>query len=147
MPSQWTIKVGQDSMPMVGLTFTLWDVCLTHVSWLWPLWFLKKWPKLQNSTKNFQSQRILNSRSRLSIDGSFELHSSSRCMHDPSFLALALTVSENMTYRQKNSTKCYWSVKSRSRLSSNGSFELHSSRCMKDPRFLALALIVSEKMT
>ena len=35
-------------------------------------------------------------RSRHSIDGSFELHSS-RCMHGPSFMALALILSEKPT--------------------------------------------------
>ena len=39
-------------------------------------------------------------RPRLNIDGSFELHSS-RCLHDPSFVALALIVSEKMTKTQK----------------------------------------------
>ena len=45
-----------------------------------------------------------------------------------------------------NNLRSQWKVKSRSRLSIDGSFELHSSRCMQDQSFMALALIVSEKI-
>ena len=34
LPSLCTVKIGQDSMLMVGLTLTLQDVCRTQVSWL-----------------------------------------------------------------------------------------------------------------
>ena len=64
-------------------------------------------------------------------------------------MALALIASEKMTKVQKLDKNLYgqWTVKSNSRLSIDGSFDLHSSRCMHDPSFMALALIVSEKMT
>ena len=42
------------------------------------------------------SQSTVNSRSSLKIERRVDLNSS-RCMHDPSFMALALTVSEKMT--------------------------------------------------
>ena len=38
-------------------------------------------------------------------------------------------------------------TKSRSRVSIDGSFELHSSKYMHAPSFMALAIIVPEKMT
>ena len=84
----------------------------------------------------------------LSIDGSFQLHSSG-CKHDRSFMALALIVSEKMTLTQKLDTNLpsQQTVKTRSRLRIDGSVELHSSRCMHDQSFMALALSVSEKMT
>ena len=44
------------------------------------------------------------SRSRYIIDGSFELQSS-RCMHESSFMALALIVLEKMTKMQKTRQK------------------------------------------
>ena len=106
------------------------------------------WENDQNakSWQNLESQWTVKSRSRLSIDGSFGLHSS-RCMHEPSCMALALIVSEEMTYTQKldKNLESQWTVKSSLRLSIDGSFELHSSRCMHDPSFMALALKVSEK--
>ena len=43
-------------------------------------------------------------RSRLNIYGGFHLHLSS-CMHDPSFMTLALIVSEKNDIKTKNSTK------------------------------------------
>ena len=87
-------------------------------------------------------------RSRLSIDCSFELHSS-RNVHDPSFMALALIVSEKMTLMQKldENLQSQRTEKSWPRLNTDGSFELYSSRCMHDHSFMAPALIVSEKMT
>ena len=80
----------------------------------------------------------------------FTLHSS-RCMSDPNFMALVLTVPKkqlNMlntkTYQRLQSQL---TVKSRSRPNADGGVNLYSSRCMHDPSFMALALIVSEKMT
>ena len=67
-------------------------------------------------------------------------------MHDPSFMALALIVSEKMTLTQKLDIS-QWTVKSRSNLKIERRVDLYSSRCMHDPSFMALALIVSEKMT
>ena len=67
-------------------------------------------------------------------------------MHDPSFMALALIVSEKMTLTQKLDI-CQGSVKSRTSLKIEHRVDLNSSRCMHDPSFMALALIVSEKMT
>ena len=67
-------------------------------------------------------------------------------MHDPSFMALALIVSEKMTLTQKTRQKSV-NRKSRSRLKIEHRVDLYSSRCMHDPSFMALALIVSEKMT
>ena len=52
--------------------------------------------KTQKLDKNLQSQLTVKKRSRLSIDVSVELHST-RCMLDPSFMALALIVSEKIT--------------------------------------------------
>ena len=67
-------------------------------------------------------------------------------MHDSSFMALALIVSEKMTLTQKLDI-CQCTVKSRSSLKIELKVDLISSRCMHDPSFMALALIVSEKMT
>ena len=108
----------------------------------------EKMTYMQKLDKNLHSQWTIKRRSRISSDGSFELHSF-WCMHDLSFMALALIVSEKMTYTQKlnKNLQSQWTAKRRSRISSDGSFELHSSRCMHDPSFMALALIVSEKMT
>ena len=52
---------------------------------------------------NAKTRQIIKIRSRLSIDGEFQLYFS-RCIHDLSFMALALTVFEKMTQTQ-NSTK------------------------------------------
>ena len=66
-------------------------------------------------------------------------------MHDPSFMALALIISEKMTFTQKlDISQC--TVKSRSSLKIEHRVDLNSSRCKHDPSFMALALIVSEKM-
>ena len=67
-------------------------------------------------------------------------------MHDLSFMALALIVSEKMTLTQKLN-KSQRTVKGRSRPKTEHRVDLISSRCMPDPSFMALALIVSEKMT
>ena len=67
-------------------------------------------------------------------------------MQDPSFMALALKVSEKMTYTQKLDIS-QWTIKSRSRLKIEHRVDLYSSRCMHDQSFMALALIISEKMT
>ena len=67
-------------------------------------------------------------------------------MHDPSFMALALIVSEKMTKMEKLDI-CQRTVKSRSSLKPECKVDLNSSRCMHDPSFMALALIVSEKTT
>ena len=91
----------------------------------------------------------IKSNSKFSFDGSFELQPC-RCTHDPSFMALAPTVSEKMAYKQKKKKKNWQSqltIKYRSRLSTEGSFELHSSRCLNNPSVMALAPIVSKKMT
>ena len=84
-------------------------------------------------------------RSSLKIEYRVDLHFS-RCMHDPSFMALALIVSEKMTETQKLDI-CQWTVKSRPSLKIEHKIEFNSSRCMHDPSFMALALIVSEEMT
>ena len=67
-------------------------------------------------------------------------------MHDQSFMALALIVSEKMTYTQKLD-KSQRTVKSRSGLKIEGTVDVSSSRCMHSPSFMALVIIVSEKMT
>ena len=67
-------------------------------------------------------------------------------MHDPSFMALALIVSEKMTYMQKLD-KSQRTVKSRSGLKIERRVDLNSSRCMHNTSFMALALIVSEEKT
>ena len=67
-------------------------------------------------------------------------------MYDPSFIALALIISEKMTLTQKLDIS-QWTIKSRSRLKIEHTVDHYSSRCMHDPSFMALALIVSEKMT
>ena len=67
-------------------------------------------------------------------------------MHDPSFMALALIVSEKMTLMQKLEIS-QLTIKSRSRLKIEHRVDHYSSRCMHDPSFMALALIVSEKVT
>ena len=90
------------------------------------------------------SQCSIKSSSSLKIEHRVDL-SSSRCMHDPSFMALALIVSEKMTYMQKHDiSQC--TVKSRSSLKIEHRVDLNSSRCMHDPSSMALALIGSEKM-
>ena len=50
----------------------------------------------QKLDKKLQSQWTVKSRSRLTIDGRIELHLS-RCLRDPSFMALADIVSKKMT--------------------------------------------------
>ena len=65
-------------------------------------------------------------------------------MHDPSFITLALIVSEKMTLTQKLD-ESQRTVKSRSSLKIERWVDLNSSRCMHDPSFMALALIVFEK--
>ena len=67
-------------------------------------------------------------------------------MHDPSFMALSVIVSEKMTLTQKVDIR-QLTVKSRSSLKIEHWVDLNSSRCMHDQSFMALALIVSEKMT
>ena len=67
-------------------------------------------------------------------------------MHDPSFMALALIVSENNDLNAKSRQKSV-NRKSRSRLKIRCRADLYSSRCMHDPSFMPLALIGSEKMT
>ena len=67
-------------------------------------------------------------------------------MHGPSFMALALIVSEKMTLTQKLDIS-QSTVNSRSSLKIERRVDLNSSRCMHDPSFMALALTVSEKMT
>ena len=67
-------------------------------------------------------------------------------MHDPSFMAQALIVSEKMTLTQKLDI-FKGSVKRRSILKIEHRVDLISSRCMHDPSFMALAVTVSEKMT
>ena len=69
-------------------------------------------------------------------------------MHDPSFVALALIVSEKMTYRQKlDISQCTVKKRSSLKMEHTGRVYLNSSGCMHDPSFMALAHIVSEKMT
>ena len=91
------------------------------------------------------NQWTVKRRLRLKIERKVDFNSSS-CMHDPSFMALALIVSEKMTITQKLDIS-QWTVKSRSRLKIEHKVDLNSSRCMHDPSFMALALLVSEKMT
>ena len=67
-------------------------------------------------------------------------------MHDPSFMALALIVSEKNDLNAKT-RHLLVNRKSRSSLKIERRVDLSSSRCMHDPSFMALALIVSEKMT
>ena len=67
-------------------------------------------------------------------------------MHDPSFMALALIVSEERTLTQNHHERKR-TVKSGSRLKIEQRINLYSSRCMHDPSFMALALIVSEERT
>ena len=67
-------------------------------------------------------------------------------MHDPSFMALALIVSEKNDLNAKLDIS-QRTVKSRSSLKIEHRFDLDSSRCIHDPSFMALTLIVSEKMT
>ena len=71
---------------------------------------------------------------------------SSRCMHDPSFMALALIVSEENDLNAKTRHLSV-AVKSRSSLKIEHGIDLNSSRYMHDPSFMALALIVTDKMT
>ena len=59
-----------------------------------------KYDKYQNLTKSCKVSELIKSRSRLNADGGVNLYSS-RCMHDPCFMALALIVSEKMTKTQK----------------------------------------------
>ena len=65
-------------------------------------------------------------------------------MHDPSFMALALIVSEKNDLNAKTRHKSV-RRKSTSRLKIERKVDLNSSRCLHDPSFMALALIVSEK--
>ena len=67
-------------------------------------------------------------------------------MHDPSFMALALIVSEKYDLNEKTRQKSV-NHKNRSRLKIERKVDLYSSRCMHDPSYFALALIISEKMT
>ena len=55
-----------------------------------------KYVNYQNVTKSCKSQRTVKSRSRLNADGEVNLYSS-RCMHNPSGMALYLIVSEKLT--------------------------------------------------
>ena len=54
-----------------------------------------KYVKHKSLTKKLQSQQTVKSRSRLNADGGSYLYSS-RCMHDPNFMALAHIASEKM---------------------------------------------------
>ena len=63
-----------------------------------------KYVKHQNLTKRLQSQWIVKSMSRLNAGGGVN-HYSSRCVHDPSFMAAALIVSEKMTLTWKTQQK------------------------------------------
>ena len=67
-------------------------------------------------------------------------------MHVPSFMALALIVSEKNDLNAKTRHKSV-RQKSRSRLKIEHKVDLISSRCLHDPSFMALALTVAEKMT
>ena len=51
---------------------------------------------MQKSDKNLQSKFTVKSRSRLDVEGRVDL-TSERCTYDPSFMALAQTVSEIKT--------------------------------------------------
>ena len=84
-------------------------------------------------------------RSSLTIGHKVDL-TFSRCMHDPSFMALALIVSEKMTYTQ-NLDILSVNRKSRSSLKIEHRVDLNSSRCMHHPSFMALALMIFEEMT
>ena len=90
-------------------------------------------------------QWTVKSSSSLKIERRIDFNSS-RCMHDSSFMALALIVSEKMTQTQKLDIS-QLTVKTRSSLKIEHRVDLNTSRCMHDPSFMALALIVSEKMT
>ena len=60
------------------------------------------WENDQNEKKiqqKFEKSVNRKNRSMVSIDGSFDLHSS-RCLHDPSFMALALIVCEQWPKRK-----------------------------------------------
>ena len=67
-------------------------------------------------------------------------------MHDPSFMALSVIVSEKNDLNTKTRLKSV-NCKSTSSLKIERRVDLNSSRCIHDPSFKALALIVSEKMT
>ena len=107
---------------------------------------LRKWPKCKNLTK--QRQQTMESRSRLSIDSSFELNSS-RCLPWPTFHGFSTYSLWEMTWTQKlNKTlQNQWTVDSRSRLSIDGSFKLLWSKCLHVPCSMALAFIVSYSHT
>ena len=108
----------------------------------------EKMTKKQKLNKTLQSQWTKKSRLRLNIDGGLQLYSSN-CMPVPSFMALALIISEKMTKKQKlNKTlQSQWTKKSRLRLNIDAGLQLYSSSCMHVPSFMALDLIVSEKNT
>ena len=109
MRSQWTIKKTKD-----------W--------WLgWPLLFkMYAWPKFHGSSpynfwendlneklhKNLPNQWTLKNRSRLNIDGSFELRSP-RCTHDWSFMASPYSFWKNDLYAktQQEFTQWVWQTR------------------------------------
>ena len=83
------------------------------------------------------SQWTIKSRSRLKIEHRVDLNSS-RCMDNPSFMTLALIVSEKMTLMQKLNIS-QGNLKSMSRLKIERRVDLYSSNCMHDPSFMALS--------
>ena len=67
-------------------------------------------------------------------------------MHDPSFMALALIVSEEMTSTKKLD-KSQRTIKSTRRLKTECRVDLSSSRFMHDPSFMALVSVLSKELT